>query len=243
MKAAALLIAAIAAMAPARSAAADCAPASLAHQVLSHGGDELPASGGVLVGWTTSNDWKQGAARVDPAGHADWRFLVGKRKVRPRLEQLAPGLAVYRPARVTGSKPQKMILIDGKGGKLLTLKAGSKKRAFRADAPAVKSITMTRQLQRRGEHVEALAELDGAVPAEAVALIVYDDAGAAISWVNVRGATATSLLVYTSPGGCGVNPPGMTAPAAGTSVTLAWVDTFGRVSKRSAAVSVVDKAP
>ena len=49
---------------------------------------------------------------------------------------------------------------------------------------------------------------------------------------------AQPIVVYDSPGRCGTEPDGLAAPAPGDAVALAWVDAFGRLSPRSAAIVV-----
>jgi len=233
------LVAAATMLAGEPGAGAKCARITLEAQVLTHGGDVIPGGGGVLVGYSLSTDYDATPKGGDPAYRDDWRFLVKKRKVKPKIEQLAPGLAVLRPGAIKGSKTISVALRDAKGGRVGTFKARSRKAAFTAAAPGVKDLTLTVSSGMRwGDEITATATLDAAPPADAVALIMYlgdKDDSPAISWVNVKGSTATSVVLFQSRSHCGGNPEGMSAPRAADLVSFVWVDQFGRKSARSAA--------
>lgn len=225
-------------------AGAKCARVYLAPQTLTHPADVIPAGGGVLVGWQQSTSERdERFSGGDPALHTDWRFLIRKRKVRPKVEQLAPGLVVYRPGVIRSSKPEKIVLAEKDGARVGTFKASRKKSAFTAAAPSPSKVVVTRyEGGRWGEDVNATVELSAAPPASAVALILYRD-DKPLSWASVKGVTATSVQIYASDGHCGASPSGMTEPAPGDKVTLAWVDGFGRLSGKSAAIAVTAGKP
>ena len=72
---------------------AKCAMPLLAHQIVTHAADEIPAGGGVLVGWTTSTDWDSGDRdSTDPAARAGWRLRLKKTRVATTMEQLEKNL-------------------------------------------------------------------------------------------------------------------------------------------------------
>ena len=92
----------------------------------------------------------------------------------------------------------------------------------------------------RGVTTTATAEVDR-IPDGAAALIVYRQDGAtttALSWARVAVGASSGIEVYASPGKCGTEPDGLTAPAPGDTVALAWVDQFGRRSPLSTALVV-----
>jgi hypothetical protein len=194
----------------------------------------------VLVGYRQSTDWDKQSPSGDPAYRDDWRFLVKKKKVKPRVEQLAPGLAVLRPGKITGKKVVKVGLRDAEGNTIGTFKARKKVSKFRAAAPGVTALKLTVSSGYRwGDEITATVELDAPPPADAVALVLYlgeGDSAVAISWANVKGSTATSFTIFQSHNHCGGNAPGMRAPKAADLVTFAWIDPFGRKSPRSATV-------
>jgi hypothetical protein len=239
MKAVIGLVAAAALLAGEPLAGAKCARIVLEPEVLTHAADVIPGGGGVLVGYRSSTDWEKASPAGDPAFDPDWRFLVLKKRVKPKYEQLAPGLGVYRPGTIKGSKTVTVALRDGTL-KVGTFKARKKAKKLALAAPDVSALALTVDGGRRwGDEITATATLAAAPPAEAVGLIVYlgDTADApAISWANVKGSTSTSVVMFRSRSHCGGNPPGMSAPRAADLVTFAWVDQFGRLSPRSAAV-------
>lgn len=222
-----------------------CARVLLAPQLITHTADPIPAGGGVLIGFTETTDGSAEAfAGHDPAMNADWTLVVGKRKTRPRVEQLAPGLAVYRPGTLRGTRPTQLVLRDGKGAKVGAFSASARADAASLPPPTVKRITATSVAQNkgrwRGTVTTAIAEVDQ-IPDRAAALIVYrQDAGntTALTWARVAVGSTPTIEVYASPGKCGSEPDGLTAPAPGETVVLAWVDQFGRRSPLSTATIV-----
>ncbi len=238
----ALVALALGTAAPAHS---KCARVLLAPQIITHPADAIPPGGGVLVGFTeTTDDAAEAFSGHDPAMNADWTLTVGKRKTRPRLEQLAPGLAVYRPGALRGARPTQLALRDGKGGKLGVFSATTRPDGASLAAPIVKRVTSTSAAQSkgrwRGVTNTATAEVDR-IPDGAAALIVYRQDGAtttALTWARVAAGASSAIEVYASPGKCGTEPDGLSAPAPGDTVVLAWVDQFGRRSPLSTALVV-----
>lgn len=233
------------ALGSASPASSKCARVLLAPQLITHAAETIPARGGVLVGFEeTTDDAAEAYADHDPAMNTDWTLVVGKRKVRPRIEQLAPGLAVYRPGVLRSSRATTIVLRDGKGAKLGTFSATARPAPATLPAPVVTKLTSTSVAQNKGRWngtvTTATAVVDR-IPDGAAALIVYRrtaDATTALSWARVAVGSAPSIEVYASPGRCGSEPDGLTAPATGDSVVLAWVDQFGRLSPQSAVVVV-----
>ncbi|MBK7074468.1 MAG: hypothetical protein IPH44_19440 [Myxococcales bacterium] len=217
-----------------------CARVLLAPQLITHAADPIPAGGGVLIGFTeTTDDSAETFAGHDPAMNADWTLVVGKRKTRPRLEQLAPGLAVYRPGALRGTRPTQVVLRDGKGAKVGAFSASSRADAASLPAPSVKRVTSTAVAQDkgrwRGTVTTTVVEVDQ-IPDRAAALIAYRQDGnntTALTWARVAVGSSPAIEIYASPGKCGTEPEGLTAPAPGVTVVLAWVDQFGRRSPLS----------
>jgi len=199
---------------------------------------------GAIVGWTATTDGK--AERFvghDPAVNADWGFLVRKRKLRPVVDQLAPGLAVYRAGTATGA----VILREADGTRVGAFTVVADKKPWRVAAPQVTAVTSISAMRDHGRYQAmgtlATVAFAGAIPADAAAVIVYrvegDKAPTAtpITWARVNGATGP-VTIYVTPGRCGSEPTGLMPPAPGQRVVLAWVDAFGRVSPRSAPIKV-----
>jgi hypothetical protein len=221
---------------------AKCAMPLLAHQIVTHAADEIPAGGGVLVGWTTSTDWDSGDRdSTDPAARAGWRLRLKKTRVATTMEQLAPGLARYAPAKLPKpakkGKPQRYDLLGDKGKKLGSFTFGRKKLPELGPAPGVASVDVTRTSRGRGTQVRATVTLDAAPPADAHALVVRTAGGDAFAWGPIVDRAASTITVFDDDGRCEVHPPGMRAPGDGEQVEAFWVDRFGRKSPASAAVT------
>jgi hypothetical protein len=200
-------------------------------QIIANQADPIPAGGGILVGYTQG----QGFEGTDPSSHAEWKLKVKKKRVRVTLTTLAPGLTVYRARAKTKGKAT---LVDGHGKKLGTYAFTGKKQPFSVAAPGVQSLTTTTTTgSRGGPYTHSMITLDAKPPAGAYALIIYDGA-TALTWAFVEGVEQTAFNVYGSPGRCGAQPAGMTAPYAAQNIEAAWVDRFGRLSPRSAAIAV-----
>lgn len=222
---------------------AKCAPTLLVAQVLTHSADVIPTGGGVLVGYTYSTD-DEGSRRGDPAVNADWTMTVAKRRVAPRIEVLAPGLAVYRPGAIRGARPAAITLRDGKGKKLGSFSARGRLTAAALPAPIVTSATsVTTSVdygRYQGMQQTATVVVD-AIPAGAAALVAYTTSSTtpvAIAWARVDASSKPSIEIYSTPGRCGTEPDGLVAPSRSETIVLAWVDRFGQRSAVSAPVKV-----
>jgi len=238
-------LAAALSFAPSAPVQAKCAPTLLAPQLLTHPADTIPAGGGVLVGYIHSRDDDAAAARgADPAVNADWKMTVAKRRVAPRIEVLAPGLAVYRPGAIRGARPTALTLRDGKGKKLGAFSARGRAAAFALSAPTVTSattVTTTVDYGRYQGTKEIATVVVDAIPRGAVALIAYRTSGTtpvAIAWARVEASSKPAIEIYATPGRCGTEPDGLSAPTTGESIVVAWVDQFGQRTSMSAPVRV-----
>lgn len=229
------LAAALIMIAVGSDAGAKCAMQVLDDEVVTHAGDTIPAGGGVLVAWTTTHDGEY--STEDPVVHRGWKFREKKKLVRAQMTMLAPGLAVYSP-KLPRNKKHTVTLTGDKGKKLGTFTIAKQVRKSAGLAPDVTSVTRTESQGYRGTDVELTAHLGTALSTNAYGLIVYDAKGTALSWRRVDDPTATDIVVYASPGHCGVEPPGMSAAAVGDQVTFAWVDKYGQLSATSAALAV-----
>jgi hypothetical protein len=220
---------------------AKCAMALLDHVVVAHAGDVIPAGGGVLVGWQESRDYDAGlSGSGDPAMNPGWKFRVRKRNLAARATQLAPGLVVYTPVRLPKGRQIGVQLIGAKGVRIGTFKFGKKTPGI-TEAPSPKTLTVTHRQNFRSTKTDGVVELDAPPPKGAYGLVMYEvtaSGAPAIAWGPVMDSAATTITVYDGPGRCGTEPDGMRAPAGGAVVELAWVDRFGRLSPRSAQVTV-----
>ena len=215
-------------------AGAKCAMQVLDDEVITHKADEIPASGGVLVGWTSNHASED--VDGDPVVHPGWRFTERKKKVRTTMTLLAPGLAVYAP-KLPRNKAHTVRLV-GDGGKTIgTYKFAKQVRKSFGTAPLVKAVRHAEDKSMRWDEISDTADLDAAPPAGAYGLIMYKG-DVALSWRAIEDPAATSMIAYQSEGHCGVLPPGMQGTTPGDVVTFAWVDRFGQLSPRSTEVKV-----
>ena len=170
----------------------------------------------------------------DVAVRTDWKFRDGGQLVTPKIESLAPGLAVYRlPASATTT----VTLEDATKKPLATL--GSVAKPAGHKAPRAKLIKLEHRLGRR-PFASVKVELDGAAPERAVALVLADAKGKPMSWGRVT-AGATTIEVLDS-ARCRALPNGTVNAKLDQRVTLFWVDDTG-VKSPASAIYVVKGTP
>lgn len=198
-------------------------------------GTVLPSGGGVLVALGDTGGLDATSQDVMKTG---WMFVDGGKSVAPVIKLLAPGLALYEPPAGT----TEIKLTDGK--RVLATHPRSAAKPLLA-APVVTSVdyvTLHSPGPRRPDRDSVTAQLTGARPDGAVAVILFA-AGKPASW--------TSAFHYAGPKGpielwhtadrCETPIPGITATPAGTKVTVAWVDSSGRIGAMSKEIVVVRK--
>ncbi len=217
-------------LAPVAPAAAKCAPQVVTHQLVGHPADPIPSGGGVLVGWDSVNYNDATEVEGDPAARAGWRFKLGKKRVATVMTRLAPGLAVYRPKKVTRGK--RYTLFGDNSARLGTFKFGGK-RAKAMAAPDVTSVITSEEPHGRGMARSTTVTLGSAPPADAHGILVRVAGGEVFTWGPIVDRAALTITVYYHDGRCGRLPPDMRASNAGESVELLWVDRFGNLSPAS----------
>jgi hypothetical protein len=195
---------------------------------------EVPADGGGIVVGTESVTWEQ--TDEGEAPQKGWGFYTGRDLGQPTITTLAPGLVVYSvPAslRTTGE------LVGGKGTVAKLTRTNKKVKLLAA--PTLKAVVHASSASGRGRSSTTTVQLDGAAPADAVAMILVDArTKQARSWGAVT-AGATSVVVYVSRR-CGVLPTGTVESTVGDQVIVRWVDNRGRVSADSTPLAIT-KAP
>lgn len=207
------------------TASADCMAVGLEMKIM-NAGVTLPADGAFIVAAV-----QQGHGRLDPGDitvHSDWKLQVDGRALAPKIDTVAPGLSLYR----LGGRAGALQLEDGSGASLATGKAVAAGRTP-FPAPVVKKLTYTAGGYHRSEAVTA--ELDGAVPGGAVAIIMTDDKGTPRSFGFVTAGQPVMPYLHTY---CGTLPNGTVVSKPGDKVKLAWVDEAGRVSPASKVIEV-----
>jgi len=161
-----------------------------------------------------------------------WKFVDGANQTAPVVRVLAPGLAVYQPPAGATA----IALADGK--QVIAKLRRTATATPLLPAPPVTAIVAS-TTEPRGPREEVQRSIDvtlsGPRPDDAVALVMFTEAGVATSWVptvGYRGDKGT-LAVYHSPHRCESEPPGVIALPAGARATVAWVDASGRFGARS----------
>jgi hypothetical protein len=160
-----------------------------------------------------------------------WTFRVNDKDVAPVIEKLAPGLSVYRlPKGVTAAE-----LTDGK----TTLAKVTATTAKPLPAPKVKRVehSAPEPDERRGSS-RTTVELVGNAPADAIAIVITDANGKALSFGRL--AYGSGIQPYYH-GRCGVLPNDTVEPAVGQTVRVFWVDKYGQASAKSAAIKIAKK--
>jgi hypothetical protein len=224
-----ILIAVVLCAAPS-VARSECAVSGLVPVVLTRSTNELPADGGIVIAaQSQGGNLPSGEVTVQPA----WRIAIGKMRITPTIQVVAPGLAVYRWVGAAGE----VVLLDKDGKELVTVRATKATQPPPA-APVVKKAW--RHVNgRRHSTLEIGVEVD-AVPADAVALVLADDKGKPRSFGPTSHRSATTLYPLYQPS-CALVPNGTETTKVGDRITLLWVDDAGRVSPPSKPIVVVEK--
>ena len=219
------LFALVALAASSAPVAAKCAMSHLRPKVVT----TAPTVGGGIVVATeqVSYDVKDEGDATQPT----WKLEMGGSSSAPKIESLAPGLAVYRLPATAGTAT----LLDGKT--VIAKVTTSKAKPTMLPAPKIKSITHDVTTGRRSSAFTT-AIIDGAPPAGAVALVLADAKGTARSFGLV--GTDSKITVYAH-GRCGVVPNNTVESTLGDKVTLFWVDQSGNKSPASAVIKVGGK--
>ncbi|HEY4177936.1 MAG TPA: hypothetical protein VGM90_13910 [Kofleriaceae bacterium] len=207
------------------------------HPKVLNAGVTAPPDGGLLV--MTSTEYGSNAVDEGEALQPTWVFKSGKKESKPETVVLAPGLVVYKlPAKVTSAD----LVGDKKSrGKITT----STKAIDLLPAPDVTSLETTSSDNMIRPETSSLVVLATAAPVGARALIVTDEGAAktvlTFGLISPAGkAPVTDVVVYQQ-GHCSALPDGTGAPYADESVTVRYVDNFGRLSPPSKPIKVVAK--
>lgn len=209
------------------TARADCAEWGLAPKVLTPPNTVIAADGGIVVAAMPEARGK--LDKGDPAVQPSWKIQVGGDSLKPPIELIAPGLAVYRVAVANAFKIE---LTDG-GQALVTVKP-SRVRGDALAAPKIKRVTFEPRKLRHGAE-KVVVELAEAAPAGVVAMVLADADGKPRSWGAVSGGATVDA--YGAPE-CQALPNGTVASKAGDKVVLLFVDAAGRVSAPTAPVAI-----
>ncbi len=209
-------------------ASASCAFVGMIPSVLTRRDTNLPADGGVLVGYGYGND-NDGEPRGADPSDVKWTATAGTTVVPLSRTALAPGLSVYRPpASVTAFKLAGKTKAHGS----YTHEASSAPTTMAA--PVATSVTSKTTSGFRSMTTTTTLRLATPAPADAVAIIAYDAAGKALLYAGLPDTHDKVLDVQlTQTGGhCGTPHPDGEGALAGK-ISFAYVDAFGRLSPKS----------
>jgi hypothetical protein len=200
-------------------AGADCAMVGLTPKVLTPANTTV--TGGVVVGSVGLDGGK--LEKGDVAVQKDWKLTKGK----PTIKTIAPGLALYRSAKVEDE------LFDAAGKSLLKFKVGDAK-PF--GPPAVTKATHSGK--SGGYHTPERVKLELAYPppADVVAVILTDAKGTAKSWWQVDPASKDVYAFYQSD--CTPLPNGTQMSKPGDTIKIQYVHAGGELSALSVAITI-----
>lgn len=206
---------------------ADCARWGLSPKILTPASALVPREGGVVV--AAIPDAHGPLDPGDAAVQAGWRIHSGSDSVKPPVDVLAPGLAVYRVAVANAFKVEL-----SNGDAVLATVRPTRDRLDPLAAPKVTRVWFEQSTSRHST-TRVGVELDGDAPSGAVALVMADDQGVPRSWTL---ASAGSKLYAYSAGDCLPLPNGTIASKAGDKITLFWVDGVGRKSAATKPIQI-----
>lgn len=227
-----LLLLALLTLAPA-PVDASCMQASLTPVVLTRRDTNLPADGGVLVGYTYATGDNREDSGPDPSD-VKWTATAGKTKIELVRTQLAPGLSVYRPAATVTAF--KLATKTKDHGSFTHATTGA---ATAMAAPKPHAVKTKSTHNERWSTSTSTLVLDAAAPADAVAIIAYDTNGKPLLFATLPD-THDKLLEFeidSSGGHCGTPTPPEHSGLYGK-IAFAYVDAFGRLSAQSKPISV-----
>lgn len=212
-------------------------PSQLRTQVITLSGSSVPSDGGILVAATVSGSYDpanggSGAANVV---NAKWKLRGSMATMAPKIDLLAPGLAVYR----VPADSAEVTLEDESNKAVAKVTTSKAKPGAVYPAPKVKKLEYVATLSRRSsQRIEATLEVE---PAKMTyAIVIADAKGKPTSW----GMTGTGLTQFPyMHSDCGSLPNGTSVPKPGDTVTLFYVDSAGRRSKSSKPMKLGGKLP
>jgi hypothetical protein len=204
-----------------------CAMRKLVPAVLTPPDSAIPIEGGVVVGAVHVSGERHAVG--DVAVQAGWRFVIEGATLAPKIESLAPGLAVYRlPATAT-----RVQLRDGDA--VLVKIAFGEDKPLALAAPKIKTIAHTAG-RGTSSFEEIEVSLGEAVPPGAVALVLADAKGQPRSWGRVDAGGTSAKVYYRSR--CQPLRKGSVESVPGDQVTVYWIDRAGRRSPAASATVI-----
>jgi hypothetical protein len=195
----------------------------------------IPAGGGVVLVMGPSNDWQK-HPKDEPLDAVKARLVQGKTTIPLKLEVLAPGVGRLVPDVQPGQGNWRL---DGLDGAAVTFGAATPLPA----APNVKGMKWssgTYHDPRGGNRSWEAAgiELGADIPPRVAGVILYGSADRPLKFAGFTSATTgRSIPIPTQGYRCAPPIYGQT-PVKGMKVTFRWLTSDGRLSDKSAVVTV-----
>jgi hypothetical protein len=166
-----------------------------------------------------------------------WKIVTGTDTIEFTTTHVAPGLVVVVPSKaLTGE-----VDVTDPQGKVHKL-------TFKSDAlpdvlPAPKVRAIKRRMVKgtqRGEKSRAVAyaTFRGDDPPSGAHAIIAFVGNKAVAWGTARSGEEQGYRIFHGAIPCLADPNEEPAPRAGTKIQLAWLDQYGRLSKRSAPIAI-----
>ena len=210
------------------AAATQCVGTHLEQHVLAAPPSQLPPDGGIVVGSAAAaGPLAPGkAARTEPV----WSVRIDGRNdsASTKATTLAPGLVVYRALPAA----KRIAVLEGKRIRARSSFTDS----YGTALVAPQAARVLHEVDQELVGIKVTVSMSAPAPVDAIAMIVYDARSRARTWAPVT-AGATTVVVYNDIL-CRSVPSGTIEPSPGDKITVAWVDAAGRVSARSAPISV-----
>ena len=210
------------------ASAGACAVPEAVAVVLTPQNAELDDTGGVVVAIGPRKEASD--TKIDDLAKLPWHFAGDK----PAVTVIGPGLAVAS-APHHGSA-----LEDASGNAKLHVRWRHGKPKL--PAPGVKSLVYHEEQSPRGSSSSITLALDAPPPADAIVVLVFNGENplAKPQWSRISDPKATTLALDAR-GRCAWVIPGNAMPGNGAVVTIAWLDSSGRVSSMSKPVTIMQK--
>lgn len=199
------------------------------HAELLHVEKTLPGGSGLVVQWGPRGLANPLAESRPAEDEKAWTLVAGTASVEFTRKGIAPGLFVLMPT----TAPSGAVDVTDPSGEKRTITFNAEALPALLPAPRVASLKRSVSKGTRGEKKTiGTAKLRGDVPDDAVALVAYVGRDA-VAWGNARFVEENgSIVVFHDAIPCWSQPNDAPAPKAGTKVQLAWLDKYGRLSKR-----------
>lgn len=226
----------LAASSPGR--AEPCAVPTLAVRSMTNPNTVIEDGGGVIVAAVSSFGSMPNSEEIarDKADEPDveirssWSFLVAGKRVTPKIDKLAPGLAVYRlPVQASTT----YVLETGTHKSIVTVRRSPDRDASVLPAPVVVGGGAASIEGFRFNSTFVTVHLATTPPKGSAMLVAYGPDGRPRSFGAIT-PVSKDVQVWRTRGGCEHPIAGEIATSAGDTITVAWLDESGRLSAKSA---------